>query len=1341
MQRLSARGALGKGSFVDVRGKGRGAGAFSLSGLGSFRSLLVISLLTISVGLLLGAAPSSAAPPTLWTKCPTGVGAGECLLPRGIAADPDNGHIFIADQNNARIDELNAFGQFIRAWGWGVDTGASKLETCTSSTTCQAGLTGTGKGQFAEVGVQGVAIDSSGYIYVFDWGLPSNRRVQKFSRTGEFILMFGGHVNKTKSEEPGSTEAQRNLCTAASGDECQAGTAGVGQGEFREMSFPGDWITIDDKGTESDADDRVYVGDRERIQIFNTSGVYQGDISLPGVVVQALASDAAGNLYAIYSTDGKVHKLSPSGEPLTPETFEIPKPSPFFAPLATAVTVSSAGHVFAFGPTNCCGSLVLNPITEFDESGKVIDQFGSGEFNGESTGLEANLCPGSEPPGNLYVSNPSSPKAFVRAYGTEPIGCFKARTGVATNLTETSARLNGMVIPSGLVVSECFFEYGTSEAYGQSAACVPGAGELGTGDDPVAVHADVGGLTKGTVHHFRLVAKVGAEVETGVDEEFKTLGPPTISSERTVSVAYTGATLKAVVNPEGFATTYAFQYTTEPTFEAKGFEDAESTPTIGIGSARGDRTVSVELKGLSPGTAYRWRIVAANSSGSAEGSDLRFITFKQPPTGPDLCANSAFRTGASAQLPDCRAYELVSPVDKNGGDIMHGLAGAGVDPGTYVQSAPDGELLAYGTLFSSFAGEPSSLRFNQYMAARSPVGWLNEGIHPPVPGHLCCEGLNFIGIYREFIAFSPDLCSAWILDTQAPPLNPDGQENLPNLYRRDNCGAGRGGLETLTSTPPALPVVGTRVTYVDYNSVQGSSDDARHAFFVAEAKFTPEAAETDNLQIYDRFEGTNRLVSVLPGGIADESGARVGGNSHLDNAVSKDGSHVYWTSGLGGKIHLRQHPEQGIVAGECTEPDKACTRQVSTGAATFWAAADDGSKAIYTDSTESTERRLREFDLELAEEGKPLSQNRRLIDNAVRGVTGASEDLSRIYFVSSNVIAGSGQNSEGDEAQAEKPNLYLVEGTTFKFIGTLVEDDVGRKETGSGVFAYDLTSTDSYERATRVTPDGSRIVFNSRAPLTGFDNTDPQSGKSAVEVFSYESTTGELVCISCNVSGARPSGVRELRLSYQFPFEIALRTNVMAAAWIPTWEHPLYASNVISEDGGRIFFNSNDALLPRDSNGAQDVYEWEAPGTGECDEGDAFFFAENGGCLYLVSSGESAKESEFWEASPDGDDVFFTTESSLLPQDPGSIDLYDARVGGGFPGPTPSAECEGEACQSPPPPPVAAARSSRSYQGSGNPPPPKKCPKGKRKVRKGGKVRCVRKGKAHKANARRRAAR
>ncbi|HET8861828.1 MAG TPA: hypothetical protein VFM94_01085 [Solirubrobacterales bacterium] len=222
-----------------------------------------VALLSLLPALLIMAwlsfAPSnaSAAPAELWTECLPGSGAGQCSNPRGIAANPENGRLYVADQGNGRVLELDALGNFIKAWGWGVDTGAAALEVCTPGSGCQAAPFGSNTGQLSALPM-GVAVDSAGNVYVEDRGLLGNPsvRVQKYGSDGSFILMFGGGVNKTKVQEGGKVDSEENLCPFDPGDECQAGTIGNGQGQFGSWEI-GSHIAIDSKGTATDADDDV----------------------------------------------------------------------------------------------------------------------------------------------------------------------------------------------------------------------------------------------------------------------------------------------------------------------------------------------------------------------------------------------------------------------------------------------------------------------------------------------------------------------------------------------------------------------------------------------------------------------------------------------------------------------------------------------------------------------------------------------------------------------------------------------------------------------------------------------------------------------------------------------------------------------------------------------------------------------------------------------------------------------------------------------------------------------------------------------------------------------------
>jgi hypothetical protein len=187
------------------------------------------------------------------------------------------------------------------------------------------------------------------------------------------------------------------------------------------------------------------------------------------------------------------------------------------------------------------------------------------------------------------------------------------------------------------------------------------------------------------------------------------------------------------------------------------------------------------------------------------------------------------------------------------------------------------------------------------------------------------------------------------------------------------------------------------------------------------------------------------------------------------------------------------------------------------------------------------------------------------------------------------------------------------------------------------------------------------------------------------------------------------------------------------AAQIPTAESQLHTPQVLSDNGQRLFFESFEALVNADTNQKQDVYEWEASGEGNCSEGSSFYSASSGGCVSLISGGTSVQPSQLIEATPDGHDVFFTTGQSLVVQDPGLIDIYDARVEGGFPAPpVPPTPCQGDACQAHGGAQAYQTPPSATFNGPGNPPHRKPCLKGKRKVKRHGRVICVKKHKHHK---------
>jgi hypothetical protein len=186
--------------------------------------------------------------------------------------------------------------------------------------------------------------------------------------------------------------------------------------------------------------------------------------------------------------------------------------------------------------------------------------------------------------------------------------------------------------------------------------------------------------------------------------------------------------------------------------------------------------------------------------------------------------------------------------------------------------------------------------------------------------------------------------------------------------------------------------------------------------------------------------------------------------------------------------------------------------------------------------------------------------------------------------------------------------------------------------------------------------------------LTGYDNTDVVSGQPDEEVYLYDARRNHVVCVSCNPTGARPRGVFDAGEGAQLLVDHSEQwKRHWLAGSIPGWTpvdlgHANYQSRYLS-DNGRLFFDSPDLLVPQDTNGKENVYEYEPPGEGDCETTSSAFDASAGGCLRLISSGTSSDESAFLDASASGNDVFFLTAARLVPQDVDSIfDVYDAHV-------------------------------------------------------------------------------
>jgi hypothetical protein len=1046
---------------------------------------------------------ATAAPPAFLTQFGnTGSAAGETTNPRGVATDPTTGHVFVAEITNRRISEFTAWGQFVKAWGWGVADGSASLQTCTA--TCLPGIAGAGAGQLSN-GL-GVAVGSTGDVYVVD---QANRRVQKFSPSGEFLLMFGGAVNKTTGE---------NVCTKAQlegGDVCGAGATGTGQGEFGAWRI-GSFIAVD-------SSDTIYVGDNNRIQEFSPAGAFESEIPLPGEgFVKSLAVDSGGNLYVVSEEiPGAVRELDSSGATIATLEGNVEGETVPGAP--TALSVDAFGDVYVVNERTAEEPEVL----EFDPSHKLIASFGRGELTA-STGINVNSI------GDVYVSNFTLTNSFIRAYGPLPT------------------------------------KFGPPPTF-----------------------------------------------------------PPTIAAEYAAAVGVSSAVVKAEINPHFFATTFYVQYGAADC-EASACAEQPAAPGVSLGYERDAAvtTAGVLLGGLTPDTTYHYRFVAVSAGGTIFGSDRTFETRS---------------TGAFA-LPDGRAFEVVSPADKNSAELaVPGSAGSLVDAGFSVvplQASQAGDAITYAS-FTSFGDAQSAPAASQYLSTRGAAAWSTENISPPDQEGYTRDPLR---------GFSPDLAVGAVI-TSEPTLAPGAVAGFENLYLRDNA---NGGLRALTTETPKIanPEEKYCVGYA------GASPGMGHVILLANGALTADAPEGSGFSLYEWTAGGGlRLVSVLPGGTPAPpsnitgfgAGTALGcsmNHTIVRHAISADGSRIFWTfNGEAGAELLAR-----IDGSETIQIDAPQGGPDPAGEGQFWAASADGSKVFFTDfrnltADSSTEGLpdLYQYDLDakslldLTVDPTPGSDPAN-----VQGVVGASDDGSYVYFVADGALA------EG--ASPGKDNLYVWHtGEAPRFIATLSAAD-----------ASDW-SQEPKEQTARVTPDGRHLAFLSTAALTPYDNVDQSTGKPDSEVYLYDAGSAGLSCASCNPSGARPIG----------------------PATLPGWSTPYEQPRYLSDDGGRLFFESDDALGLQDTNGEQDVYEFEREGVGSCSASSATFSPGPSGCLYSISTGVSADATYFLDASANGRDAFISTRQRLAPEDEDErFDVYDARVGGGFPPqPPPPPPCEGEACR------------------------------------------------------------
>jgi hypothetical protein len=891
------------------------------------------------------------------------------------------------------------------------------------------------------------------------------------------------------------------------------------------------------------------------------------------------------------------------------------------------------------------------------------------------------------------------------------------------------------------------------------------AGTLG----PVPFTVVVEGLEPETTYFFRVTPYVN-EVE-GVSSPkappypSATTGappliPPVIEAEAAVAILPEAATLTATINPEHFPTTYTFEYALRSVIEspegwsAPGVRHSPEMPEIPKGNM--GEPASYGATGLVSGEEYSWRVSAKSLGGTVVGEEKNFTT-QALSAGPFTgCPNEPFRVGFGAFLPDCRAYEQVTPTDKNGVGA-EGLADwlvASPDP-----NAPRAGFINTAATGIPVAGEGGRQEFTPIVSSLEGSSWVTRRSFPPESAQARSAW------YRG----SSENLGYALVEVSSDP-NARVSLSIKTLELLD---VATGSVSSIATTPTAVD----KGTFFS----DSIADDGSYVFFETSSPVAP-GAQSGVIDLYkwDRATDSTSVVGIVPTGSGEAapsggafgaayawessageplSGNTSSGGASVDqyveaiHAVSPNGSQIYFTASLPegpaspyptAQLYLRSgldgpaattvrvsEPNEGVV-------DPAVEREWSgvPRPAAFQEATPDGSKAFFLSSQHltadsstgfyDTGTDLYRYDAD-APKGERLSDITGGLEEAgfeegahVLGLLGASADGTSGYFVARENILGS--------SEAGSLNIYRFEeeedgGFQLKFVSPLdnQEEPYFRESynwsKSTFVFGSEGSGGPLASKSSRVSVDGETLLFTSLRSITGYDNdgcggtTNPTG--PCPEVFLYSNDSGKVECLSCNPTGESPRGGAALTANYLNVTHLQLPEAVAVEA---------HLTRNLSSDGDQVFFQTPDSLSARDENGADcqylkhspvselalptcmDVYEWEAVGApgGSCSKVEV-----NGGCLYLLSSGQSSEPSDFVDASADGSNVFIATSSRLVPADRDAIfDLYDVRTGGGLAGQftEPATPCEGEACRtSAASASSAASAGTASFVGPGNP--------------------------------------
>jgi hypothetical protein len=580
---------------------------------------------------------------------------------------------------------------------------------------------GLGTSGFSRVG--SVAVDQSTEdVYVFDGGTNS---LYKFDAAGEpvnFSALGSNVINGAFSTKSGNMQIAVDSSSGPT-----AGEIYVSESEGPEVliygpdgkrlgSLPAGGAAC---GVAVDQSGNVYV-DKVLPKTINEYSP-SGSVAKGGDLTRSLESTDPG-FHCNVAVDGdgsSIYSARPTGEIAKYEASQFGSPNPI------ATLLDPLGNTLAVDPFD--GEVYVHEggaIAVYGPSGEPpalykFGQTGPGQLSGSeiAEGVAVNATSGHGASGNVYAGNGGE----VNIY--KPVLLPDAETEPALNVAKNEAVLRGIVNPDGTSVTECEFEYGTSESFGESAPCSQ-ALPL-TGNSPIPVSATVSGLQANTTYFYRVSPGNAAGVNNaqGSPQSFTT--PTAVDGVSTLAasaITRTSATLSGALSPDGVDAHYYFEYGTGETpastflcsFEPE-CQTSPAPPGTDAGTANASVAATTGLTGLTAGAVYHYRLVAVNAEGTTFGADRTFTTLP-------AVRNVATEAAAGVSVSSATLHGSLAPEN---GSVTY--------------------FFEYGTEAGVYGSQTAELTSPSSGAESAPVEAVVSGLQPNTTYHFRLVASNSFG--------------------------------------------------------------------------------------------------------------------------------------------------------------------------------------------------------------------------------------------------------------------------------------------------------------------------------------------------------------------------------------------------------------------------------------------------------------------------------------------------------------------------------------------------------------------------------------------------------------------